>query len=191
LKLSDTDLMRRPSATERDDGSAVVERYRVLAADATEVGFAALLYQHIDDAPSPLLALYCRSAAEICRAMEPLSRRAGYAIYQWTNDRGLISLREDGMVVPASRRVAEALRVIQQSTHFGVYLIPVAGDQLTPPVIAQLRQIVRSQEFAVKRIVLLSETADLPASLTEYCAHLQLQPRSQAKLRLRDGHWVR
>jgi hypothetical protein len=184
----ESEILQRAAGTAH---AGAVPRYRVLAADSTEAGFAPQLYQYIEDSPSALTALYCRSGAEIGKAFEPLSRRAGYAIYLWTADRGLVSLREDGIVVPGSRRLAEAMRSIQQSVHFGVYLIPISADQLTPPLITQLRQIARSQDMAVKRIVLMSESGELPASLSEYCAHLQLQPRSQARLRLRDARWVR
>ena len=171
--------------------SGEVSRYRVLAADASEADFAQVLHQHIEDSPSALVALYCRGAAEIVKALEGFSRRSGTTVYAWTLDRGLISLREDGIVVPGSRRLGEALRYVQQSVHFGIYLLPVTGHQLTPPAVAQLRQITRATDGILKRVVLLNETGDLPSSISEYCAHVQLQPRSSAKLRLRDGRWVR
>lgn len=165
--------------------------YRVYAADMTEAEFPETLHQYIENAPSTIVAIYCRGAAEIVKALEGFARRRGTTIYAWTVDRGLISLREQGIVVPASRRLAEALRYVQQSAHFGIYLIPVVGAQLTPPIVAQLRQIARVSDGALKRIVLLNESGDLPTSILEYCAHLQMQPRSSAKLRLRDGRWVR
>ena len=165
--------------------------YRVYAADMTEVEFPETLHQYIENAPSTIVAIYCQGAAEIVKALEGFTRRRGTTIYAWTVDRGLVSLREQGMVVPASRRLADALRYVQQSAHFGIYLIPIAGSQLTPPIVAQLRQISRVSDGPLKRIVLLNETADLPNSILEYCAHLQMQPRSSAKLRLRDGRWVR
>lgn len=165
--------------------------YRVYAADMTEAEFPETLHQYIENAPSTIVAIYCRGAAEIVKALEGFARRRGTTIYAWTVDRGLISLREQGIVVPASRRLAEALRYVQQSAHFGIYLIPVAGAQLTPPIVAQLRQISRVSDGALKRIVLLNESGDLPTSILEYCAHLQMQPRSSAKLRMRDGRWVR
>ena len=168
-----------------------VSRYRVLASDPMDAEFAQVLHQHIEDSPSILIALYCRGAAEVVKAFEGYSRRHGTTFYAWTMDRGLISLREDGIVVPGSRRLGEALRYVQQSVHFGIYLLPVAGQQLTPPTIAQLRQITRASDGVIKRVVLLNEGGDLPASILEYCAHIQLQPRSSARLRLRDGHWVR
>lgn len=165
--------------------------YRVYAADMTEVEFPETLHQYIENAPSTIVAIYCQGAAEIVKALEGFTRRRGTTIYAWTVDRGLVSLREQGMVVPASRRLADALRYVQQSAHFGIYLIPIAGSQLTPPIVAQLRQISRVSDGPLKRIVLLNETADLPNSILEYCAHLQMQPRSSAKLRLRDGRWIR
>jgi hypothetical protein len=178
-------------STATPQASTEPSRYRVLAADVNEADFAAVLHQHIEDAPSALVALYCRGAAEIVKALEGFSRRRGSTVYAWTLDRGLISLREDGIVVPGSRRLGEALRYVQQSVHFGIYLLPVAGQQLTPPTVAQLRQITRATDGVLKRVVLLNESGDLPASISEYCAHIQLQPRSSAKLRLRDGRWVR
>ena len=167
------------------------ERYNVLAADITEPDFPARLNQLLLDAPCALVALYCRNGAEIAKVLEGFSRRNGTSYYLWTLDRGLVSLRDDGLIVPASRRINEAIRGIQLSVHFAMYLIPAANLQFTPPLIAQLRQIARAQDGIVKRIVLMSESGDLPSSLSEYCAHVQLQPRSSAKLRLRDGRWIR
>jgi hypothetical protein len=166
-------------------------RYTVLAADASEATFAATMHQLVEDSPSRLVALYCRGSAEIVRALESYSRRQGSTVYEWTLDRGLISLREDGIVVPSSRRLAEALRYVQQSVHFGIYLIPIDLQLLTPPVIAQLRQLARANDGITKRVVLINEATELPASITEYCSHIQLQPRATAHLRLRDGRWVR
>jgi hypothetical protein len=166
-------------------------RYRVIAADVSEPDFPAVLHQAIEDATSTLVCVYCRGIPEIVKSLEGYSRRRGSTVYAWTQDRGLISLREDGIVVPASRRLAEALRYVQQSVHFGIYLLPIDGQALTPPTVAQMRQIARANDGIIKRVVMLSETAEIPSVLSEYCAHIQLQPRASAHLRLRDGRWIR
>ena len=166
-------------------------RFRVLAADPIEVDFANVLYQAIEESPNAIVALYSRSVTEVIKQFENCSRRGGRSIYRWAPDKGLISLREDAVTVPATRRIAEALRHIQQNQHFAVYLLPLMGQQLTPPNVAQLRQISRAVQTAMKRVVLLTEDGSLPATLSDYCAHLQLQPRSTAHLRMRDGRWTR
>lgn len=165
--------------------------FRVLAADFEEPQFAQLLYQQIDDADSRLVVIYTRSHAELSQRLEPFSRRSGLSIYSWTQDRGFISLRDNGVVVPGTRRLPDALRFIQQSGHFGVYLLPCTGPSFTPPLVAQLRQIARADDGIGRKIVLLSEDGDVPATLSSYCAHVQLEPRSRAPLRLRDGRWIR
>jgi hypothetical protein len=165
--------------------------FRILAADATEAAFAQLLYQQIDAAESRLVVVYTRSHAEVSKNFEPFARNTGYSIYSWTLDRGFISLRENGVVVPGTRRMPDALRFIQQSAHFGVYLVPCAGSIFTPPLVAQLRQVARIEDGVMRKIVLLSEDGDIPATLSSYCAHVQIEPRSRAPLRLRDGRWIR
>jgi hypothetical protein len=166
-------------------------RYRVLAADVGEAEFPSMLHRCIEESSSILVCVYCKGIPEIVKSLETFSRRQGSTLYAWTQDRGLISLREDGIVVPASRRLAEALRYVQQSVHFGIYLLPIDGQALTPPTVAQMRQIARANDGIVKRVVMLSESAEIPAALGDYCTHLQIQPRASAHLRLRDGRWIR
>jgi hypothetical protein len=166
-------------------------RYRVIAADSHEPEFAHLVHSAIEESPTTLVCLYSRAIPETVQALEHYSRRRGSTLYAWTLDRGLISLREVGMVVPASRRLGEALRYVQQSVHFGIYLVPVDGQALTPPIVAQMRQIARANDGVLKRVVLLTEQAEIPSSLIEYCSHIQMQPRASAHLRLRDGRWIR
>jgi hypothetical protein len=167
------------------------DRYRILAADASDSDFASLLHQAIEASSSILVCVYCRGIPEIVKSVETYSRRQGSTFYSWTQDRGLISLREDGIVVPGSRRLAEVLRYVQQSVHFGIYLLPIDGQALTPPTVTQMRQIARANDGIVKRVVLLSESADIPTALDDYCTHIQIQPRASAHLRLRDGNWIR
>jgi hypothetical protein len=171
--------------------SELLKSFRILAADTNEEGFASALYQHIEEAESCVVALYTRSQAEITRQFELLSRRSGLSIYTWTMDRGYISLRENGIVVPGTRRIPDAIRYVQQSAHFGVYLTPSDAAMYAPPLIAQLRQMARTSDGVVRKIVLMSEDGEIPATLSSYCAHIQLEPRSRAPLRLRDGRWVR
>jgi hypothetical protein len=165
--------------------------FKVLAADFDEPQFAQLLYQQIEAAESRLVVVYTRSHAELSQQLEPFSRRSGLSIYSWTQDRGFISLRDNGVVVPGTRRLPDALRFIQQSGHFGVYLLPCNGLSFTPPIVAQLRQVARADDGIGRKIVFLSEDGDIPATLSGYCAHVQLEPRSRAPLRLRDGRWIR
>jgi hypothetical protein len=167
------------------------ERYHVLAADANEPDYAARLNQLLLESPSVLVALYTKNTPEILKALETYTRRNAQSIYSWTMDRGFVGLREDSFVVPATRRIPDAIRHVQASVHFGTYLISASAVQFTPPLIAQLRQMARAQDGITKRLVFISEDGNLPASLTEYCAHIQLQPRSAARLRLRDGRWIR
>ena len=175
---------------ESQPSAGTAKPFRVLAADFEEPQFAQLLYQQVDEAGSRLVVVYTRSHAEISQRLEPFSRRSGLSIYSWAQD-GFISLRDNGVVVPGTRHLPDALRFIQQSGHFGVYLFPCSGLLFTPPLVAQLRKIARSDDGVCRKIVLLSEDGEIPATLSSYCAHIQLEPRSRAPLRLRDGRWIR
>lgn len=172
--------------------SAQASRHRVFAADEHDPDLASRLFEETLAAESNVVVLYTRTVDSVLAQLRQFARRGAQSLYTWTPDQGLSSLREDDIVVPASKRFADALRHILAANHFGVYVIPELASHLTGPLAAQLRNFSRARgSGAARRILLLESRVDLPAALGEHISHLLHQPRSAGRLRLRDGRWVR
>jgi hypothetical protein len=167
-------------------------RHKVFAADEHDPDLASRLVEETLAAELNVVAMYTRFVPTIMAQLRQFARRSAQSLYAWNPDEGLSSLREDDIVVPGSKRLADALRHMFASAHFGVYVIPNIAAHLTGPLTAQLRNFSRNRTSAAeRRLLLLEARVDLPAALGENCAHLLHQPRSAGRLRLRDGRWVR
>jgi len=148
------------------------------------------LYDQVLDSTSNLVLLDTPFPDELLAHMRLMSQRRGHSIYAWNAENGLASLREHGITVAGSKRMAEALRFVLQSGHFGVYVFPAERAEFTPQVLALLRQIARGKDGGDKRVLVLGTAINLP----------QLRPIAQSlvhkhglsdRLRLRDGRWIR
>lgn len=115
---------------------------------------------------------------------------AGQSLYLWDAEEGLCSLREAGVRVPATRRLADALRYVLQSMHFGIYLVPLPLQDL-PTVLPLLHQILRQREGHARRVLLLAPLDALPPGLAEHALRLRMAAIGHSRLRLRGGRWVR
>lgn len=148
------------------------------------------LYDQVLDSPSNLVLLDTPFPDELLAHMRQMSQRRGHSIYAWDAEKGLASLREHGITVAGSKRLAEALRFVLQSGHFGVYVFPAERSEYTPQVLALLRQIARGKEGGDKRVVLLGTAIKIPALgvLGRTVVH---RHGPSDRLRMRDGRWVR
>ncbi len=148
------------------------------------------LYDHMLESPGNLVLLDSPFPDELLGHMRLMSQRRGHSIYAWNQESGLASLREHGITVAGSKRLAEALRFVLQSGHFGVYVFPAERGEFTPQVLALMRQIARGKEGGDKRVVVLGTAIKIPtlASLARTIVH---RHGPSDRLRLRDGRWVR
>jgi hypothetical protein len=119
-----------------------------------------------------------------------LVRRTGQAIYLWNPEKGLGNLREEHAGLPGSQRLSITLRYIQQSNHFGVYLLQRPPMPLGMGDATVLRQLARATTGHVRRIVLLDPPAPLVTSFNDVLVRLSCQPEPAQRPRLRDGRWV-
>lgn len=148
------------------------------------------IFQRILDAPVGLIALEGGDSAALIVQFRNIARLSGQAVYLWQHDVGLGNLREAHARVPGCQRLGAALRYMQQSMHFGVYLLE--GLQL--PLSAMdgnlLRQLSRLPNGYVRRVVLLDAPAALVEQLGECALHLDGRLDLPQRPRLRDGRWL-
>lgn len=149
------------------------------------------LYEQILDSGSHLVLVQSPFPDEVIVYLRMMAQRRGHSIYAWSADAGLTSLREHGITVAATRRLPDALRYLLQSSHFGVYVFPAGRRELTPQVLAVLRQIGRGKEGGDKRVVLLANKLELPATLEPLATVILHKHGPSNRLRLRDGRWIR
>lgn len=149
------------------------------------------LYEQILDANSSLILLQSPFIDDVLGYLRMTAQRRGHSIYSWNPDAGLSSLREHGITVAATRRLPDALRYLLQSSHFGVYIFPTSRRELTPQVVAVLRQIGRGKEGGDKRVVLVSGKLEVPAGLEALATVIVHKHGPSNRLRLRDGRWIR
>jgi hypothetical protein len=149
------------------------------------------LYEHILEADSHLVLLQSPFIDEVLVYLRMMAQRRGHSIYSWNPDAGLSSLREHGITVAATRRLPDALRYLLQSSHFGVYVFPAGRRELTPQVLAVLRQIGRGKEGGDKRVLMLASKLEVPAGLESLATLIVHKHGPSNRLRLRDGRWIR
>ncbi|MCE7931359.1 MAG: hypothetical protein DYH17_08290 [Xanthomonadales bacterium PRO6] len=147
------------------------------------------LYDQVLEATSNLVLLDTPFPDELLAHMRQMSQRRGHSIYAWNQETGLASLREHGITVAGSKRMAEAVRFVLQSGHFGVYVFPADRSEYTPQVMALLRQIGRAKDGG-KRILVLGTGINVPALLPISQSIVHKHGPSD-RLRLRDGRWIR
>ncbi len=148
------------------------------------------LYDHVLESPGNLVLLDSPFPEELLAHMRLMSQRRGHSIYAWNHETGLASLREHGITVAGSKRLAEALRFVLQSGHFGVYVFPAERSEFTAQVLALMRQIARGKEGGDKRVVVLGTAIKVPA-LSALARTIVHRHGPSDRLRMRDGRWVR
>ena len=141
-------------------------------------------------ARSNLIALEGGDAVRLIDQLRLLVRRSGQAVYLWNPEIGLGNLREEHNGLPGSQRLSIALRYVQQSNHFGVYLLQRPPLPLAMGDATLLRQLARATTGHVRRIVLLDPPEALVSSFNDVLVRLSCQPKPAQRPRLRDGRWL-
>lgn len=152
------------------------------------------LTDRIVESPGLLVALETPRPEVLLDQFRQAALREGQAIYHFVPGVGIGSLREPGVHVPGTRGAYDALRHIDASGHFGIYLFhPVSTLGLAPgsAALTRLRDMLGSMrpEAATKRIVLMDRYVGLDPMLDRAATRIFDQP-GRAGLRLRNGRWV-
>lgn len=137
-----------------------------------------------------LIALEGGEEVGLVAQLRPLVRRSGQAVYLWNPEGGLGNLREEHTGLPGSQRLSIALRYIQQSNHFGIYLLQRTPLPLSMGDAALLRQLARNTPGHVRKVVLIDPPPALVASFNDVLVRVSCQAKPAQRPRLRDGKWL-
>jgi hypothetical protein len=147
-------------------------------------------YERILSAPGGLIVLEGGDSQALIAHFRAIARHSGQAVYLWQPDLGLGNLRDAQARVPDCQRLGAALRYMQQSMHFGVYLLLGLELPLSAMESTLLRQLARPPTGHVRRVVLLDAPATLVDHLGTAALRLKGQPDAPQRPRLRDGRWL-
>lgn len=178
--------MQKPQAkvrTQSGEDRVIVERGGGMQGGAS-------LFERILGAEHNLVLLDTADQDPLVAQLRLLARRTGQSVYVWRDEAGLRSLREGDVPVPGTKRMADALRYVLQSMHFGVYVFVEAVPHLRAPNTVLLRQIARARTTFDRRVVLMGAEIAMPDGFTEEVARLRYDTAAATRLRLRDGRWV-
>jgi hypothetical protein len=150
----------------------------------------AALFARILDAPKRLLALEHADSKDLLEQLRVMARHSGQAIYLWRSGSGMSSLRDAHATIPNCQRLGAALRYIQQSQHFGVYLLQGVESPLAPLDLLALRELGRAVTTHLRRIVLLDAPPRLIDQLGDVAMCLRVDEQEAQRPRLRDGRWL-
>ncbi len=148
------------------------------------------LFKRILAAQGGLIVLEGGDSQVLVEQFRAIARHSGQAVYLWQPDQGLGNLRDPHARVPDCQRLGAALRYMQQSMHFGIYLVSGLELPLSAMESTLLRQLSRQPTGHVRRVVLLEAPAALVDHLGSSAVRLRGQPDGASRPRLRDGRWV-
>lgn len=148
------------------------------------------VFERILAAPAGVVAVRSEDGAALLEHFRSIARHSGQAVYLWQPGQGLSSLRDAHARVPDAQRLGQALRYMQQSMHFGVYVLQELELPLAAPELALLRQLARATTGHLRRVVLLNAPLALVEQLGELITCIDSEPELPQRLRLRDGRWL-
>ena len=123
--------------------------------ESSDSQLSSRLFDRVIASKQNLVVVETGDIADVLAQFRQFALRSGQSVYQWQDDLGISSLREGEVRVPGSKRMADALRYILQSMHFGIYLFVNAEGHLRPPNIGLLRQIGRAKVGNERKVVFI------------------------------------
>ena len=148
------------------------------------------VFERILAAPAGVVAVRSEDGEALLEQFRGIARHSGQAVYLWRPGHGLSSLRDAYARVPDAQRLGHALRYMQQSMHFGVYLLQELELPLAATDLTLLRQLARATTGHLRRVVLLNAPKALVEQLGDLIASIDSEPEHRQRLRLRDGRWL-
>jgi hypothetical protein len=148
------------------------------------------IYERILTAPGGLVVLEHTDSESLIEQFRGIARHSGQSIYVWQPDAGMGNLREAHTRIPGSQRLGNALRYIQQSIHFGVYLLERFPLPMSAMDSTLLRQLARAPAGHVRRVVLIDAAPTLIASFDDVAVRISGMAQAAQRPRLRDGRWL-
>lgn len=137
-----------------------------------------------------LLVVHTPSAQAVLKEFRRVARLTGKSIYRYSEEIGIYSLKDGDFIVPGSKRLPDALRYIQQSMHYGIYLLDDIAASLRQPNLGLLRQLARARAGNDRKVILIGTDLRIPALLSESVMQFTHHHVLPTRPRLRDGKWV-
>ena len=148
------------------------------------------VFERILAAPAGVVSVRSEDGEALLEQFRGVARHSGQAVYLWQPGVGLSSLRDAHARVPDAQRLSQALRYMQQSMHFGVYVLQELELPLAAADLTLLRQLARATTGHLRRVVLLNAPLALVEQLGELITCIDSEPELPQRLRLRDGRWL-
>ena len=149
------------------------------------------LFEAILSAQKNLLYVSTPDAARALAQLRQLAMRSGQAVYAWNADDGISPMRDDGIRIGTTHRFGDALRHIQRSRHFGVYVFVGVAGKLSGDEIGRLKWIAENEGPASRKVVFLGPSFKAPTELLNLMEFMRCNDSARTNLRLRDGTWKR
>jgi len=148
-------------------------------------------FKQLLESTQNLVAIETEDVADMVAQFRQLAVRSGQAVYLWQNDAGLLSLREGEVSVPGIQEVADVLRLILHSPHFGVYLFHDFAELIRLPTMAILRQVARKISGNKWKVILIGKKMQFPEGIEEHIEWLvQDKKLPSGRPQLRNGQWI-
>lgn len=181
-------MLAHHHSSRRDRGQRQVKE-SVAEIDSSTQTIEDNLLDRILAADSVLVALRCDDVDALVDALRRFAQHSGKALYVWRARVGLCRLPGRDEAVPGVVHLADVLRFIERSPHFGLYFLAERPPEWSPDLLALLRRIAQIDPRQPRRLILPGTLADLPAALP--ARELAWGRPAGARPRLRHGEWVR
>jgi hypothetical protein len=162
----------------------------VASPDAPDIPPPTRLVEDLMGCAARVLVVHTPSAHAVLKEFRRVARLTGKSIYRYTEEVGIHSLKDGDFIVPGSKRLPDALRYIQQSMHYGIYLLDDISSSLRQPNLGLLRQLGRARTGNDRKVILIGSDLRIPAALAESVMQFTHQHVLPTRPRLRDGKWV-
>lgn len=147
------------------------------------------LLDRVLGADKVVLALRCDDPDALLESLRGIALQTGRALYWWRARTGLCRLPGRDEVVPEMVHLADVLRFVEHSPHFGVYFLADRPPEWGADLLALVRRIAEIDPQQPRRLVLLGTLADFPLALP--ARELAWGRPLGDRPRLRHGAWIR
>ena len=188
MTISETMKSSRQAAILSDmtNGSNIIT-----SSESTSLFVTPQLVDSLSSSEHNIVVIETPRVADILAQFRQYAMRSGTPIYQWTEQEGIISLREMDFIVPGSQRLHDALRHVASTMHLGIYLFVGATRDLRPPASTVVRQFARpGNSIEGRKIIFIDTKVKLTGGIESNVLRIVHDITSRKPPRLRDGRWV-
>ncbi|MEO6075510.1 MAG: hypothetical protein ABIP56_01765 [Dokdonella sp.] len=149
------------------------------------------LFESLLFADKNLIVMSTSEPSVALSQLRQLAMRGGQAVYVWEPQLGIAPMRDVTARIAGTERLGDALRYIHRSRHFGIYVFMRAERELRAEHTGLLQAISDGDNPAARKLAFLGSSFNMPADLVDSVEYLRCNGSSTARLRLRDGKWLR